>query len=74
MSDGPRLRLVKVVVQPVLVLDDGDTLQEVQSTAVEVMAADWSRWSAESFSEPGLAKLRDELLGDPDEKTTGSTE
>jgi hypothetical protein len=58
----PRLRLVKVLVQPVLILDEGDNVREVTAGVVEVMAADWPTWSAETFSEGGLVALRDQLL------------
>jgi hypothetical protein len=36
-----RLRLVKVVVQPHFVIDDGEELEERVGEAVQVPAADW---------------------------------
>lgn len=42
-----RLRLVKVVVQPFYVVDDGDTLTEANAQPLSVAAADW----------PGLPEL-----------------
>jgi hypothetical protein len=40
------LRLLKVVVQPVFVWDDGDTLREVQVDPVQVAPADWPDYPA----------------------------
>ncbi len=45
----PKLRLVKVVVQPVFVLDDGETITEVEHPAVVIPAAEWPTYSAERF-------------------------
>lgn len=36
-----RLRLVKVLVQPVIVVDDGETLTEQPVQPIAVEAADW---------------------------------
>jgi hypothetical protein len=36
-----RLRLVKVVCQPVFVVDDGESLAEQVAQPIEVGAADW---------------------------------
>lgn len=44
-----RLRLVKVIVQPVFVLDDGDTIQEVEHDPIAIPAADWPAYSNERF-------------------------
>ena len=44
-----KLRLVKVVVQPVFVLDDGETISEVEHQAVAIPAADWPAYSGERF-------------------------
>lgn len=40
------LRLVKVVIQPILVWDDGDSLREVQAQPVEVAPAEWPDYPA----------------------------
>lgn len=44
-----RLRLIKVIVQPVFVLDDGDTIQEMPHLPIEIPAADWPTYSSERF-------------------------
>jgi hypothetical protein len=36
-----RLRLVKVLVQPVFVTDDGETIEELEHPVVVVPAAEW---------------------------------
>lgn len=44
-----KLRLVKMLVRPVLVLDDGETIEEVEHPAIEVPAAEWPTYSSERF-------------------------
>jgi len=44
-----RLRLVKVAVQPFFVLDDGETITEVDHSATMIPAAEWSTYSSERF-------------------------
>ncbi len=46
---NPRLRLVKVVVQPVFVLDDGEQITEVEHGSIAIPAADWPSYSGERF-------------------------
>ena len=41
---GKRLRLVKVVVHPILVVDDGETLTEFRNQPSEVPAAQWPQF------------------------------
>jgi hypothetical protein len=48
-SREPRLRLVKVVIQPHFVLDDGENLTEQIANPVEVSAADWPTYPTEKF-------------------------
>lgn len=45
----PKLRLVKVHVQPVFVLDDGDSITEVEHQPITVPAAEWPTYSSERF-------------------------
>ena len=44
-----RLRLVKVLVQPVFVLDDGETITEMPHDPIAISAADWPTYSGERF-------------------------
>jgi hypothetical protein len=44
-----RLRLVKVIVQPVFVLDDGETLAERATEPVTVSPADWPTYPTTGF-------------------------
>ena len=46
---APRLRLVKVVVHPVFVLDDGKSITEIEHQATVIPAADWPTYSSERF-------------------------
>lgn len=46
----PKLRLVKVIVQPVFVLDDGEHVTEIEHPQMAVPAAEWPSYSAERFS------------------------
>jgi hypothetical protein len=44
-----RLRLVKVAVQPFFVLDDGETITEVDHGTTVIPAAEWPTYSSERF-------------------------
>lgn len=44
-----RLRLVKILVQPILVADDGEQLEEVALQPITVRAEDWPAYSAEAW-------------------------
>lgn len=44
-----RVRLVKVIVQPVFVLDDGEQISELEHPAVAIPAAEWPTYSGERF-------------------------
>ena len=41
-----RLRLVKVIVHPIFVVDDGESLNEFPNTATEVHASEWDAFPA----------------------------
>jgi hypothetical protein len=45
----PKLRLVKVLVQPVFVLDHGDHITEVEHGVVAIPADEWPSYSSERF-------------------------
>lgn len=45
----PKLRLVKVLVQPVFILDHGDRIEELDHPAVTIPAAEWPSYSSERF-------------------------
>lgn len=63
MTAPRRLRLVKVVVQPHFVIDDGETLIEAGGQTHIVTAADWPEWTVKEFSEERLAELIAEIDG-----------
>ena len=44
-----RLRLLKVIVQPVFAIDDGETLSESAAEPVVVAAVDWPTYPATRF-------------------------
>jgi hypothetical protein len=44
-----KLRLVKVAVQPFFVLDNGETIAEVEHPVVEIPASEWPTYSNERF-------------------------
>lgn len=45
-----KLRVLKVLVQPVLILDDGaDDLREIVEDVKVIPAADWEKYSGEQF-------------------------
>lgn len=65
-----RLRLVKVVVQPILVCDDGEYLQEIAVDPATISAAEWDDFARAGFTEH-IASLQKQLeeqekkYGDP---------
>lgn len=64
-STPPKVRLVKVLVQPFLVLDDGESLQELTAQTIQVNAADWDAWADKVFSPESLAKIAGEVQQEP---------
>ena len=44
-----RLRLVKVAVQPFFVLDDGETITEIDHQSTVITASEWPTYSSERF-------------------------
>lgn len=44
-----KLRLVKVAVQPFFVLDDGESITEVEHQATVIPASEWPTYSSERF-------------------------
>ncbi len=60
-----KLRLLKVVVQPVFLLDDGETLTELQHPATVIPAAEWPTYSSERFPRE-VAEWQERLDADPD--------
>ncbi len=47
----PKLRLLKVVVQPVMVVDDGESLQEVAVDPITVTPTEWPTYAEGRFQE-----------------------
>ncbi len=56
----PHLRLLKVVVQPVVVVDDGTNLQEVAVDPITVPATEWPTYATNRFKKQ-LKELQDQL-------------
>lgn len=42
-----RARLIQVVIQPILVADDGETLTALQASPITVEAADWATFATD---------------------------
>lgn len=55
-----RLRLLKVMVQPVFVVDDGEALAEQPGQTVEVPAAAWRAFGETSFNTEEMATLQEQ--------------
>lgn len=45
----PKIRLVKVAVHPMFVLDDGENVTELEHPVVVIPAAEWPTYSSERF-------------------------
>jgi hypothetical protein len=44
-----KVRIVKVLVQPVVVIDDGETIEEFDHPVMAIPAAEWPTYSSERF-------------------------
>ena len=55
-----RLRLLKVIVRPVFVIDDGEHLVEQSADPVTISAAAWPTYATTTFEE-GVAQLQARL-------------
>lgn len=62
---GPRLRLVKLVVTPVFVLDDGESLREQVGQQFNVAPGDLAGFPARF--EADLLKAQDQMTGPLDQ-------
>ncbi len=67
-----KVRLLKVVVQPVFVLDDGEELTEVQHPATVIPAAEWPTYSSERFPRE-VAEWQEKLDAEDGEATASVT-
>lgn len=59
-----RLRLLKVVVQPIFVIDDGETLTEHAAEPVIVSPKDWPTFATTTFL-AGVEHLRTQIEDTP---------
>lgn len=59
-----KIRLMKVIVQPVVILDDGD-LTEIPVNPIEVHASLWPAWAESAFNEASLETLRTQIAPQP---------
>lgn len=60
-----KLRLLKVIVQPVFVIDDDDNLTEQIAEPVVVTAAEWPGYASGGFAE-GFEALRLQVEDQPE--------
>ena len=59
-----RLRLLKVIVQPIFIVDDDEQgLSELTAQPIEVPAVEWPTFATGRFAE-ATAVLRDQVEGD----------
>ena len=68
-----RIRLVKVVVQPVFVLDDGENVTELEHPPVAIPAAEWPAYSGERFPRE-VAEWQKQLNAQEVNFPTGATD
>jgi len=60
-----KLRLLKVIVQPVFVVDDGEQLVEQTAEPVVVLPADWPTFATTAFLD-GVQQLQEQLDAEDD--------
>jgi hypothetical protein len=53
-----RARLLRVALQPVFVIDDGENLREVPGNTVQVPGADWRAFVENAFGDDDLDQVR----------------
>ncbi len=58
-----RLRLVEVLVQPVIMRDDGEALVKLDHPPITIPAAEWASYSGERFPRE-LAEFEDQINSD----------
>lgn len=46
-----KLRLIKVLVQPHFVLDDGEVIEEIEHPVITIPASEWPTYSSDRFSD-----------------------
>lgn len=59
-----RARLFKVIVQAVLLIDDGETLIEVNGPAKVVPASEWQSFVSGAFSDEDMAIILEQFDAD----------
>jgi hypothetical protein len=69
MSQEKKIRLVKVVVQPTFVIDDGKSLKEVDPQTVVIPAEEWPTYSSERFPRE-VEKWQEKLNSEDDDEGT----
>jgi hypothetical protein len=52
-----KARLLKVIVQPIIVMDDGETLTEQVCQALTVPAKDWPDFSSKSLGQEDMERI-----------------
>lgn len=78
-GETPRVRLLKVHVQPVFVIDDGESLEELTGQPIMVSAASWRDFGENSFGPEDLeaiaaqyAAAQEAPVPEPHDATEGS--
>lgn len=59
----PKLRLIKVIVHPIFVVDDGENLTEFENGPSEIPAADWPGFPERLKQD--IAEAEKQLRADP---------
>jgi hypothetical protein len=56
-----RVRLLKVLVQPIYVLDDGADLTELPAQPLEIKAGAWRDFATSAFTPEALARVAEQV-------------
>lgn len=70
----PRVRLLKVIVQPVFVIDDGDELEEVPGQPVTVPGKGWREFGTTALGADDLAQIAEQYGAQSEPQTDPSKE
>lgn len=62
-------RLLKVIVQPVYVVDQGDELIEVPVQPIPMSAAEWKRLDPEVWAKDGAMQVENQFTAEPEKSS-----
>ncbi|MBA8805990.1 hypothetical protein FB382_004335 [Nocardioides ginsengisegetis] len=66
---GPVVRLLKVAIQPVFVVIDGDDVREIEVATMTATAAEWRSLDPTTWADLGASKVAQQIAAVADNET-----